>query len=365
MTDQSDIESYARYVVQRPQFAGQGTDWGLLEELIPFTLSDPMVLTATVALMEVVQNKGKAFGSGMTRSVMRNTTNAIAHLKTKLISPTDGLNDNVILAILNLCAVEFHEMHYQNIGRLNIHMQALARIVQMRGGPDNLGFDGYLRHTVFAYMTLWKIALQNQAKPPLTKADLVYPTHPFSPDLCKKISELPDGFHQPILARQIFVLLIDIAHLLSIVSMQPPAEPGVLGNVSRICAWLILREEISVFERILILGLVAFDIHADESKVIYRMLKPLLQVQCQAVINSNMDLSVRHESHRNILIWSGCLLVATTQWGSWTSRLGNKLLSKVAPGLSWERRTTVARELIWDAVLNQELTMKILEQTKP
>ena len=78
-----DIEVYAPYILQRPQYAGFGTDWSLLKSLVPFVLQDPMLLNSTVAVMEFVQNKGRQVTAPPSKAVMRYSTEAMCQLQTK------------------------------------------------------------------------------------------------------------------------------------------------------------------------------------------------------------------------------------------------------------------------------------------
>lgn len=356
-----DIEIYARYVIQRPQLAGHGTDWELLDQLVPFTLSDPMVLSGTVALMELVQNSGRTNASGMSKSVMRNATNAITQIQQKLSSPIDSLGDNVVLAILNLAALEFHEHRYNGRGRLDIHMRALLRIVELRGGVDTLGFDGYLKYTVMAYKALWE---QMKATPESRRPKILveYPDHPFSPELCARISLLPSGFEECILQRQMCTACVDLIHHLHSSHVDGHIPFSVLRDASTQAIWVCWAEGLPVFENIIVLGLIMFIIHADASKTMYRLLKPFSQVRCQALLSSGRLLVAQNKYQRSPLIWASCLFLATTQWGSWTSRLGTKVLGNVASGMAWEERIAICETMLWEEGWSEELRFKVKDQ---
>jgi Fungal specific transcription factor domain len=318
-----------------------------------------MVLSSVVALMELVQNKGKQSATTLSKAVMRHATEAISQLQVKLVCEKDSLDDAVLIAMLNLAAMEFHE---NNFGRLNIHMQAITRIVELRGGVDRLGFDGYLGHTILAYTTLWQQMRLYHLHPP--KVTIEYPSHPFSPEFCKHISDLPVGFQEPMLARQCCVTVIEILHNIFVSKIQEVVTVAIpyetLGESIIEIRYLQQRPELSVFERIILHGIIAFIIHSDNSKAMYRVLKPkFLQVQCQALLTQNKDLTAMHESQRQCLIWASCLFIAETQWGSWTSRLGTKLLANVADDMSWEKRLELCQDFFWNAGCTTELQWKI------
>ena len=362
--DQTYTDVYAKFIQQRPQFAGHGTDWGLLKDIIPFTFSDPMVLSSTVALMELIQSKGKGSASGLSKQVVRHATNTIHLLQTALASSRDATGDNVLVAILNLAAMEFHEGNY---GRMTIHMQALTRIVELKGGVDKLGFDGYLRYSVLAYYQLWAQFRASQAEP--RKMIITYPTHPFSAELCKQISDLPDGFHEPILDLQLCSQVIAALHMALTSPTAPPPDKATsapLQNTSRttnragyLCSNLLRVADLSIFERLICLGTIACVIHFDESKIMYRIFKPFLQVKSQALLSESTMLTVQAPSQQRLWVWAACLLVAQTQSGSWTSRLGHEVLQRVAGKSSWTERIDICRALFWDERCQDEMRLKI------
>jgi hypothetical protein len=348
-------------VIQRPHVAGHGTDWRLLDQLVPFTLSDPMVLAGTVALMELVQNMGRTNASGMSKSVMRNATNAINQIQQKLTSSTETMGDNVVLAILNLAAMEFHEHRYNGRGRLDIHMRALLRIVELRGGVDNLGFDGYLKYTVLAYKALWEqMKSTPESRPP--KVIVKYPTHPFSPELCAQISQLPSGFEECILQGQLCTAVIDMIHELHSSRVDGQIPFPILKDTSTQAIYVTWAEGLSLFESVIVLGIIMFVIHTDATKTMYRLLKPFSQVRCQALLSSGKDLSAQNRYQREPLIWASCLFLATTQWGSWTSRLGKQVMEKVAKRETWEEKIKICEGMLWGEEWSDELRLKIQDQ---
>jgi hypothetical protein len=307
--------------------------------------------------MELVQNRGKGSTSGLSKQVVCHASSTIHQLQTKLASPDTATGNDVLLAILNLAAMECYESNFE---RLNLHIQALNRIVELKGGVDKLDFDGYLRLTILAYYELWGQARAMQ--PGTSKTTIQYPSHPFSAKLCKQISDLPDGFHEPMLERQLCSSVIHAIHLAFTsrirsasdeeVSLDTPAPPSSAGYL---CTNLLSTPELSMFERIICLGIIACIMHFDRSKVRYRVYKPYLQVQSQIILGSGIAMKIKHKSQQTLWIWAACLLVAQTQSGSLTSDLGHEVLSSVAEDIQWPQRIQMCRALFWDDLCQDEL----------
>lgn len=65
-----------------------------------------------------------------------------------LQDPTRACSDQLIFAVANLA---IFEAVFGSIEVYHVHMQGLSRMLRLRGGLPNLGFDGYLRKVLLWY----------------------------------------------------------------------------------------------------------------------------------------------------------------------------------------------------------------------
>jgi hypothetical protein len=91
----------------------------------------------------------------------------------------------------------------KNIQAFLIHAEGLRRIVALRGGVENLGWNGYLmfrmnRYGFYIPSTLSTVKLKSarleaylSAREKRPQQRLTYPIPPLSPDLCQKILKFP------------------------------------------------------------------------------------------------------------------------------------------------------------------------------
>jgi len=105
------------------------------------------------------------------------------------------IDDALLIAI---CASISYDLIYSNWTSVEAHLKALRFLVNLRGGLNNLGWQGW-----FAFIYSWAelrwishLAQEAPYQPGHRAIVLEYPRHPYSPTICLLISKLPVGFQE-------------------------------------------------------------------------------------------------------------------------------------------------------------------------
>jgi hypothetical protein len=124
---------------------------GLLRTYMQTLLHDPMYFEQTIAFSAAKEFQQRETGGLMPRAVMHHFNNAIAHLRTRL-SSSEATSDIVILTILQQAGIQHMFGNHKPFG---IHVQAVQKIVMLRGGLEHLGWDGYIASRVQHALAAW------------------------------------------------------------------------------------------------------------------------------------------------------------------------------------------------------------------
>jgi hypothetical protein len=143
---------------------------------------------------------------------------------------------------------------------------------------------------------LQRILVHKSAAP-----ELIYPEHPFSPDLCRKITAFPSGFRELALSRKLSMRFIDHLHLI------------LRGDESKIGANsmdLLNCTHGTTLERTLAIVLSAYTMFLERNLTKRPpSLYPTIYLQRQTkLLISDPDL---RSCHSNVLAW-GCLVLKST-----------------------------------------------------
>jgi hypothetical protein len=114
---------------------------------LPFLFTDP-ALTCAIVLIAIIHR--------MSLMGMKQPPPEILHLRGFVImainqalqDPTRACSDQLIFAVANLA---IFEAVFGSIEVYHVHMQGLSRMLRLRGGLPNLGFDGYLQKVLLWY----------------------------------------------------------------------------------------------------------------------------------------------------------------------------------------------------------------------
>lgn len=111
----------------------------LLKTWIPYALQDPAPFLATLSFAAVHL---EVSSKNLTRArILSYKMETIKVVNMKLQSSEDALSNSTIGAVAMLTALESISGSHED---LRIHMDALQRMISMRGGLQRLGWEGVL-----------------------------------------------------------------------------------------------------------------------------------------------------------------------------------------------------------------------------
>jgi len=161
-------------------------------------LHDAMLFEAMVTFCMALQvlHRGKKVDKRLSSAAVQHSVETMRKLRERLLGP-EGTSDVVINTIV---LIAFATLWLGELHAFNVHITALSRIIALRGGEDALGYNGYIKSRWKFVEAKWE-GLQ-LSRLPLTQCSisrpdaseaLVYPTHPYSSELCAQIVSLPSG----------------------------------------------------------------------------------------------------------------------------------------------------------------------------
>jgi hypothetical protein len=137
----------------------------------------------------------------------------------------------------------------------SLHMKALRRVTAVRGGSENLGWEGFIHTKVCQIEAAWTTFEARKTDVQQTDTELTYPAHPFSPALCHQISKLPTGFQELALRHrlslQFISVLRDVLH-----RMEDDKAPSSVA-VTSIMEDVITHPELTALERALAIAVIS------------------------------------------------------------------------------------------------------------
>lgn len=202
--------------ILRPFSAVPGIQ-NLAHDYFQLVISDLAVFEATVAQAQAsfVAQQGIR---KPTKEVLHHHVKALIHLQEKLADPVLSMQDNTIHAILAIMGTHFF---FGELDAHQSHLDGLWSLIRMRGGIETLGWSGTLRQAVEIVTSFVAYSARRETpvpSPELAQSEILneldYPSHPFSPNLSETISQLPPGFTEIALKRnlslQMISLLVDL-----------------------------------------------------------------------------------------------------------------------------------------------------------
>ncbi|EXJ64278.1 hypothetical protein A1O7_00614 [Cladophialophora yegresii CBS 114405] len=148
------------------------------------------------------------------REVLVHYGKGIEALRLKMAKSSTCDDDAAILSVMALLGIA---LIYGDFRSFETHLTGLRHLVDMRGGVDSLGWDGFIKNSITGLESLWAYHENRKLSIATTETHikLEYPEHPFPPELCVTIAQLPDGFRELVLSA---TLSLQIIALLSSVS---------------------------------------------------------------------------------------------------------------------------------------------------
>ena len=301
--------------------------WGLIsgfQTFVQVLLQDAMLFEQIMALALVM----RSFDDIVTR---RDPTPSLYHSKRSLKQlrqrlqsdvETDSTSDAVVMTIISLATMTF--LIRGSYDTVSVYLEALQRIVAVRGGYEKLGWNGTLALKVKG-LGIWLAAVRRRPKPRTVVP--VYPGYPFKPTLGQKISKLPVGFRELALGGRFSIQFIDLLEEATVLSRSEFRDKGSAGAIvfailGDYC-WpksndeMVNTPKIKPLERVLVFALLAYCHCLGGHSV------PSVEVNLRAHIRSfprNRDFYVLGEPEENALDWAALILRATTESTSdaWT-----------------------------------------------
>jgi hypothetical protein len=279
-------------------------------------LQDEMVFEQMMAYSMVVRSMNLPPKERLTASTLHYSNKSVARLRQRLQNsdPEDGLSDAVIMTIVLLIAIHRTCVDYEP---LVIHLQALRRIVGIRGGRHKLGWGGFLETQVEQLegwdTTAAKYELVNRKAQKI----LVYPSHPFEPSICTVIAQFPTAFRELALKRK---LSVQFMHILTVVlngisAGKHPAAVGSpdLGTIDD----LLSNPDLHTVERVLAVAIISCSLYSARA---LKMVHPIVEMALQAHARSFPSARGAARDEEEAMDWAALVLYSTIDQGSaaWT-----------------------------------------------
>ena len=135
-----------------PQFKGREARSQLARRLFSTILADKMCFEQCIAwslfILSINGNHDNA--THLTKNTVYHANNVLVQLQDR-ISSNRGTEDAVLFTIISLAAFSFIADDFRSFAT---HAKALQHIVFLRGGYDNLGWDGYMKAAALSIVYL-------------------------------------------------------------------------------------------------------------------------------------------------------------------------------------------------------------------
>lgn len=143
-----------------------------------------------------------------------------------------------------------------------------------------------------------------------TDTELTYPKHPFSADLCRKLTGFPRGFREMALSRKLSIECIDYVHLMVLSSKDGSKSTEALSGASD---EFLGRSGLTTLERLLATAVCAYNINAERSFITPNPLSLMYVEEQVRIIASSRDMD---RCDKDVLEWACLMLRATTEKGT-------------------------------------------------
>lgn len=114
---------------------------------LPFLFTDP-ALTCAIVLIAIIHRMSLMGMKQPPPEILHLRGFVIVAINQALQDPIRACSDQLIFAVANLA---IFEAVFGSIEVYHVHMQGLSRMLRLRGGLPNLGFDGYLQKVLLWY----------------------------------------------------------------------------------------------------------------------------------------------------------------------------------------------------------------------
>ncbi|EXJ64078.1 hypothetical protein A1O7_00414 [Cladophialophora yegresii CBS 114405] len=362
-----DVKQYSPTAVQRPHFVGVGQDLALLRSYIPFILHDRMVFSALAAVASFSANITSTGSRDAPPESFRLYQSAVSQLRERLSRESERSSDAVIVTLSNLSGFEALSGNYDAV---DMHTLGIKQVVALRGGVDQLGFEGFLKTMSIAWLNFYaarhSVSLVNDHFFPRDGA-FTYPEHPFDPDLCDTIAKFHPGLTNVALSGLLSHQVINlIAHINAweqdINAYLRESDVYNLHELSRsarnvtLCGEFLHKSGLSLIEQLLVIALMAFCYSTDTTRAMFYLTNAYLQIHCKFMRTLFIEVTERNEA---FITWVGTTLVATFDPSGQPSLLGIQLLRARPNARNWQASVRLCESYFWNDALSLRLASKI------
>lgn len=184
----------------------------------------------------------------------------------------------------------------------------------------------------------------------------IYPTHPFSPDLCAVISKLPHGFSELALTGTLSVQLI---HRLEVSRSAIVHLMATATNEDADHDWQTLLHNSEPFERMVWLTLLVSHLRSST-----------YEANCKALAEAVLDCASfsRHgRAEAEWLLWASLILIAAPDPDRVVVEERQQVINMVTENYeeasSWDRLEAVAQKFLWNDTLSTALRSSLGYET--
>ncbi|KAJ9607366.1 hypothetical protein H2200_008439 [Cladophialophora chaetospira] len=254
------LQHYAPvHINPKKEQLGPGDSLPLSRRYFSLALENASMFELMVALARASYDTRQGLAREPSREVLIHYGKGVEALRLKMARTSTYDDDATILAVMALLGIA---LIYNDFSSFETHLAGLRHLVELRGGVDSLGWDGFIKNSITGLESLWAYHENKKLSIATTESNikLEYPSHPFPPDLCITIAKLPEGFRDLALSSslslQIIALLSRISEWINQMEcgrpkgVLPLGEPnGTYLRQTHACLELVPLHGLSVLER--------------------------------------------------------------------------------------------------------------------
>jgi Fungal specific transcription factor domain len=339
--------------------------------LYPFMLQNSILFESIIALCRasILICVGKTAMDD--RALVHHRSRAIKGVSQSL-STTKATNDGVLLSVAMLLTMEYL---LGNNAAVAAHRKGLQRMIDMRPDlNDGTPWNTFVKSGLDAYKSLGSFVT---GEPPEVSADshgyihetfaglwldkpIVYPSLPFSPDLCTVLSRLPSGFSELCLSGRLSTQVMQVLASLSATTTSSDSEGFDDTRLdAEIQAMLSALQRLSLMriastEKHLTCGLVAYTFQLRRLRALNLFHDPTLKSFIQLIPTQEKPDSIREQQ---CMVWisvavAGALNLRTIRMPG-THLILDKVFELYPAMSDWSTMETTLKSFFWTpSILN-------------
>lgn len=331
------------------------------------TLQDEVFFDVGVGLALFLQEQICNPGNSPSVYTLKHKGRAIAQIRNKLSKLESTVDDVTLNAMIFLAVLD---QGLRNLADHEVHRRNIGLIVSRQGGLESLQNGSMLKGLLLHYDTFWSLETGNTMLPGRCRQyEPLYPTQPFSANLCSFATKRQMGFHQLVvenaLSFSILRLLVRATH---ITNLSPQSRSELLAKTRQspkryndfweACPCLRTSDtSVSVLEKLLSLTLICYCYIAFGSRSHPTHLR-VSRSEASKIIGSYHPRTTAEE---RCLIWMWIIITDSWRLGSRLQPNGVSLLFDLQSRFPDFRRVNavpeIANRFLWTPDLNNSVDM--------